>query len=81
VIEMSPGRLEYYMELGNFYLKNNLKAKALAVFNKARDRGLDSAQLRQAIAAAASEGEVKKEKELDKGSKGGIFSRIFKDNK
>jgi curved DNA-binding protein CbpA len=79
VIEMSPNRLEYYMELGNFYLKNNLKAKALSVFNKAQDRGLDSKQLRQGIAAAQSGGEVKKEPEKESG--GGIFKKLFGDKK
>ncbi len=80
VIEMSPNRLEYYVELGNFYLKNNLKAKALAVFKKAQDRGLDSVQLRKGI-EAAGRGEVKEEKEPEKGPKGGIFKKIFKDKK
>jgi Flp pilus assembly protein TadD len=81
VIEMSPNRLEYYMELGSFYLNNNLKAKALDVFNKAQDRGLDSVELRQAIATATSGEEVKKERELEKRTKGGIFKKLFKDNK
>jgi hypothetical protein len=51
------------------------------VFNKAHDRGLDSMQLRQGIAAAAGGGEVKKEKEPEKGSKGGIFKKLFRDKK
>jgi curved DNA-binding protein CbpA len=81
VIEMSPGRLEYYMELGNFYLKNNLKTKALSVFNKARNRGLDSVELRQVIAAVSSGGEMEKRGKPEKGSKSGIFGKLFKDNK
>jgi curved DNA-binding protein CbpA len=79
VIAMSPNRLEYYMELGNFYLKNNLKAKAHAVFIKAQAMGLESKQLRQGIAATESSGEV--EKEPEKKSSGGIFKKLFKDKK
>jgi curved DNA-binding protein CbpA len=81
VIEMSPNRLEYYMELGNFYLMNNLKAKAHSVFIKAQARGLDSKQLRQSIAAAESAEEAKKEKEPEKKSSSGILKKLFKDKK
>jgi curved DNA-binding protein CbpA len=81
VIEMSPNRLEYYMELGNFYLMNNLKAKAYSVFIKAQARGLDSKQLRQSITAAESGEEAKKEKEPVKKSSGGILKKLFKDKK
>ncbi|HET6364999.1 MAG TPA: DUF4388 domain-containing protein [Nitrospirota bacterium] len=81
VIEMSPDRLEYYMELGNFYLKNNLKTKAHSVFIKAQAMGLDSKQLRQGIAATQSIGEAKKEKEPEKKSSGGIFKKLFKDKR
>jgi len=79
VIEMSPNRLEYYMELGNFYRKNNLKGKAHAVFIKAQATGLDSKQLRESIAATEVGDEAKKEPE--KKSSGGIFKKLFKDTK
>jgi len=79
VIETSPNRLEYYMELGNFYLKNNLKGKAHAVFIKAQATGLDSKQLRESIAATEVGDEAKKEPE--KKSSGGIFKKLFKDTK
>jgi hypothetical protein len=79
VIAMSPNRLEYYMELGNFYLKNNLKAKAHSVFIKAQATGLDSKQLREGIAETESGGEV--EKEPVKKSSGGIFKKLFKDKR
>ncbi len=81
VIEISPDRAEYYVELGNFYLKNNLKAKALSIFRKAQTRGLDSDQLRQRIAAVGDTGEPKKEREQEMESKSGLFKKIFKNKK
>jgi tetratricopeptide (TPR) repeat protein len=74
VIEMSPDRLEYYMELGNFYFKNNLKTKAHSVFIKAQAMGLDSKQLRQGIAATES-AEKRKKKNRKKSS--GTYSKNF----
>jgi curved DNA-binding protein CbpA len=33
--EMAPGRSEYHLELGNFYARSGLKAKALSAYQKA----------------------------------------------
>jgi len=48
-IKMAPARIEYYLELGNFYVKNGLKKRALTVFNDALQRDPNSEKIKQAI--------------------------------
>jgi cytochrome c-type biogenesis protein CcmH/NrfG len=48
-IGLAPSRAEYSLELGNFYAKNALKAKALSVFQNALQRDPGSEQIKAAI--------------------------------
>lgn len=47
-LKMSP-KTEYFLELGNFYAKNGLKAKALVIFTEALQRDPNSEKVKQAI--------------------------------
>jgi curved DNA-binding protein CbpA len=51
-IELAPSRIEYYLELGNFYTKTGLKGKALVQYQKALKRDPNSEKVKQAIKAA-----------------------------
>jgi len=51
-IKMAPSKIEYYLELGNFYAKNGLKAKALSVYQNALRHDPNSDRLMQAIKKA-----------------------------
>jgi len=48
-LKMAPSKIDYYMELGTFYSKNGLKAKALATFNDALRRDPNSLKVQEAI--------------------------------
>ena len=48
-IQMAPKKIEYYLELGNFYAKRGVKAKALAVYEDALQHVPNSEQILEAI--------------------------------
>jgi Flp pilus assembly protein TadD len=48
-INMSSSKVEYYLELGNYYAKNGLRAKAMVVYEKALKRYPTSEKIKQAI--------------------------------
>jgi curved DNA-binding protein CbpA len=48
-IKMAPKKIEYYLELGNFYAKRGMKTKALSVYRDALEHNPDSAQILEAI--------------------------------
>lgn len=48
-IKLTPSSIEYYLELGNFYEKHDLKAKALAVYQEALKRDPNSHKVKEAI--------------------------------
>lgn len=50
-IELDPAKTAYYIELGNLYLRNNMKARATAVYKEALKWDPDSEQIKQAIRA------------------------------
>jgi tetratricopeptide (TPR) repeat protein len=47
--EMSPGKSEYHLELGNFYARSGLKTKALAAYQKALRLDPNSDNIKKAI--------------------------------
>ncbi len=51
-IKMAPSKIEYYLEFGDFYTKNGLKAKALSVYQDALRHDPNSDRLMQAIKKA-----------------------------
>lgn len=53
-VSMAPEKTEYALELGNFYVKNGLKAKALTVFQGALKRDPKSDAIRLAIKNAGA---------------------------
>lgn len=48
-IQLAPKKIEYYLELGNFYAKRGVKAKALSVYQDALQHDPTSAQILEAI--------------------------------
>ena len=48
-LEMAPEKIAYYLELGNFYTRSGLKAKALSVYQDALLHDPSSAQIAAAI--------------------------------
>jgi len=48
-VKMAPSNVDYHLELGNFYMKNGLKAKALSVYQSALQRNPHADKLKQAI--------------------------------
>jgi tetratricopeptide (TPR) repeat protein len=48
-VNMAPSKIEYFLELGNFYAKNGLKAKAMTVYQDALKRHPNADQIKQAI--------------------------------
>lgn len=48
-VEMLPKKSEFHLELGNFYAKSGLKAKAGAFYQKALELDPDSVKIKQAI--------------------------------
>lgn len=68
-IELDPAKIDYYIELGNLYLKNNMKSRAITVLNEALKWDPDSEQIKQAIRAAQG-GESQEDKN-------GLFGKIF----
>ncbi len=75
-IEIDPLKPEYYLELGNLYLKSGLKTKAIDVFISALRDNPNSGKITEAIQAAG--GEVPKGND-DAGD--GLFKKMFKDRK
>jgi curved DNA-binding protein CbpA len=71
-VEIDPLKPDYYLELGNLYLKSGLKTKALDLYNEALRENPLSDKIRDAIKAAggtpAAEGEE---------TKGGVFKKFF----
>ncbi len=51
-IEMAPSKIDYHLELGNFYSRTGLKAKALAALRKALQLKPDSDKIKEAIKKA-----------------------------
>jgi curved DNA-binding protein CbpA len=52
--EMAPSSIEYYLELGDFYEKHGLKAKALDVYQEALKRDPNSHEIKEAILKAGA---------------------------
>lgn len=50
-IELEPTRSEYYIELGNLYLSNNMKTRAVSLYREALRWDPDSEMLKQALKA------------------------------
>jgi len=48
-IKMAPSKIEYYLELGNFFARSGLKAKAMSVYRDALKQNPNSEQVKQAI--------------------------------
>jgi len=48
-IGLAPTKLEYYLELGRFYMRYELKAKAMAVYQDAMKRAPDPGKVLQAM--------------------------------
>ncbi len=51
-IKLAPSHIDYYLELGNFYMKDGLKPKALVVYQNALKRDPKSEKIKLAIKAA-----------------------------
>jgi len=51
-IKLAPSHIDYYLELGNFYIKGGLKPKALVVYQNALKRDPKSEKIKLAIKAA-----------------------------
>lgn len=73
-IEIDPLKPDYYLELGNLYLKGGLKVRALEVFNAALAQNPFSDKVREAIKAAGGTAE---EKAASQRSAGGVFRKMF----
>jgi tetratricopeptide (TPR) repeat protein len=54
-VEMAPSNVAYYLELGNFYMKNGLKAKALTVFQNALQYDPTSDKIKASINSAGDQ--------------------------
>ncbi len=48
-VKMAPSRIDYYLELGNFYVKNGLRTKARSTFEEALQHDPNSIQIKQAL--------------------------------
>jgi len=51
-LKMAPKNIEYSLELGNFYARSGLKAKALSVFQNALLCDQNSEKIKEAIKKA-----------------------------
>jgi tetratricopeptide (TPR) repeat protein len=71
-IEIDPLKDEYYLELGNLYLKSGLKQRALEVFREALLENPLSEKIREAIKAAGGSPDDKAGE-----TKGGVFKKVF----
>jgi tetratricopeptide (TPR) repeat protein len=74
--ELDPSKLEHHYELGNYYLRAGLKAKALGILNNALMRFPNTQKIKDAIKAAG--GAVTGVQEQEGEKKGGMFSKLFK---
>ena len=54
-VEMAPSNVAYYLELGNFYMKNGLRAKALTVFQNALQYDPTSDKIKASINSAGDQ--------------------------
>jgi curved DNA-binding protein CbpA/polyhydroxyalkanoate synthesis regulator phasin len=59
-IKMAPSKIEYSLELGNFFARSGLKAKALSVYQDALKRNPNSEKIKQAIQKISEGGSVGK---------------------
>jgi tetratricopeptide (TPR) repeat protein len=48
-IKMAPKKIEYYLELGNYFVRNGMKAKALSVYQSALKHDPHSSKILEAI--------------------------------
>ncbi len=72
-IEIDPLKPDYYLELGNLYLKSGLKLRALEIFNEALVQNPHAEKIREAInATGGTDGEKAPGK-----STGGVFKKMF----
>jgi curved DNA-binding protein CbpA len=78
-LELDASKPEFHLALGNFYLKNGLKAKALGVLNNALLRFPGVPKIKEAVVAAG--GSVGTAEEAPGEKKGGVFSKLFKGQK
>lgn len=73
-IEIDPMKVDYYLELGNLYLKSGLKQRALEIYNEALLHSPFTDKIQEAIKAAGGSGAERSSPEQ---SKGGAFKKIF----
>ena len=59
-IKMAPSKIEYSLELGNFFARSGLKTKALSVYQDALKRNPNSEKIKQAIQKSSEGGPVGK---------------------
>jgi len=74
-IGLDPTNGNYYLELGNLYLKTGMKARAAAVFSEGLQATPGSERLQKALAAVEGEESVDKAEVKDKS---GLFKKMFK---
>jgi Tfp pilus assembly protein PilF len=68
-IELDPAKVQYYLGLGAIFVKNNLKARALALYREALTWDPDSEQIKHAMDEAG--GAEQKDKD------GGATTKLF----
>jgi tetratricopeptide (TPR) repeat protein len=73
-IEIDPMKTDYYLELGNLYLKGGLKLRALEIYNEALAHNPHAEKIREAINAA---GGTEAERSASAKSTGGVFKKMF----
>ena len=69
-IELDPSKVDYYIDLGNFYMQHGLRLRAQSVLREAIKWDTDSERLKQAVEAAGGT-------ESSEGEGGGFFQKVF----
>jgi tetratricopeptide (TPR) repeat protein len=59
-IKMAPAKIEYYLELGNFFARSGLRPKALSVYQEALKHNPNAERIKQAIQKISEDGPVGK---------------------
>jgi curved DNA-binding protein CbpA len=72
--ELDPSKMEYHLELANFYLKGGNKPKAAAILKNALPNFPGAPKIKEALKAAG----VDTGGDEAPGKKGGVFGKIFK---